>query len=140
MRVFLDTNVIMDILVAGRPSSEASAKVAGLNLLGGDNDFRFCVSALSIADVVYSARKYISGKELMARVDWMRRNWKVLELSVFNIYNALESKCPDFEDAMQISIAESDCDVIVTNNTKHFKGYTALEVVTPQEFLDHVRA
>ena len=140
MRVFLDTNVIMDTLISGRPSSEASSRLVSLNQPPEQSEFRFSISALSVADMVYSSRKLLSKEHLLSEVDLIRNMCRVLPLSEWNIYDALKSTCPDFEDALQISIAESDADVIVTNNVKHFKGYTALEVVTPQEFLDRVSA
>jgi predicted nucleic acid-binding protein len=135
MRVFLDTNVIMDILIAGRPSSEASLKIVDRDIT---DDIRFSISALSIADIVYSCRKHFSREYMLSRVSAFQKKWRILELSHFNIYEALSANCPDFEDALQISMAESDCDVIVTNNIKDFKGYTALEVVTPREFLEKI--
>ena len=140
MRVFLDTNVIMDTLISGRPSSEASSRLVGLNQPPEQSEFRFSVSALSIADLVYSSRKLLSKEFLRSEVEHIRNMYRVLPLSEWNIYDAMKSDCPDFEDALQISIAEGDADVIVTNNTRHFKGHTALEVVTPQEFLDRVSA
>lgn len=140
MRVYLDTNVLMDVLISGRPSSDASSKLLELNQPKEFSVFRFSISSLSIADLVYSARKHFSKEYLLSKVDQMRHTLRVLPFSEYNIYDALKSDCPDFEDALQISIAEGDADVIVTNNVKHFKGYTAMEVVTPQEFLDHISA
>ena len=137
MRVFLDTNVIMDTILSWRPSSEASSKIVNRAFI---NEFRISVSALSLADVVYSCRKHCARENILSRIDYFQKQWRILELSSFNVYEALHSNCPDFEDALQISIAESDCDVIVTNNIKDFKGYTALEVCTPQEFLDRISA
>ena len=102
--------------------------------------YRFSISALSVADMVYSSRKLLSKEFLLSEVDHLRNMYRVLPLSEWNIYDALKSDCPDFEDALQISIAEGEADVIVTNNVKHFKGHTALEVVTPQDFLDRVSA
>ena len=135
MRVFLDTNVIMDTLIIGRPLHEVSQRIIDQP---SEGEIRFSISALSIADLVYSSRKHFTQDYLMSKVAFFQRNWRILELSAYNIYEAVKSDCPDFEDALQISIAESDCDVIVTNNTKDFKGYTALEVLTPQEFLDKI--
>ena len=135
MRVFFDTNVIMDTLIGGRPSSEASLRIAELMK---QDEIRISISALSIADAVYSCRKHFDHQTILSHVDTLRHRWRVLSLNEYNIYDALHSECPDFEDALQISMAEGDCDVIVTNNTKHFKGYTALEVCTPQEFLENV--
>ena len=123
----------MDTLISARPSSKASSKL--VSLLPND-DLRISISSLSIADLVYSCRKHFTKEAVMEKVDYMRRKWRVLEFTEFDIYSALKSECPDFEDAIQISIAESDSDVIITNNVKHFKDYTALEVCTPQEFLD----
>lgn len=137
MRVFFDTNVIMDTLIKGRPSTEASLKIAQLAKLDA---FRISISALSIADTVYSCRKHFDHQALLSHIDKIRNAWRVLGMNEFNIYEALRSDCPDFEDALQISIAEGDCDVLVTNNTKHFKGYTALEVCTPAEFLSNISA
>ena len=135
MRVFLDTNILMDTLIIGRPSHETSLKVIDQPASG---EIRFSISVLSIADLVYSCRKHFTHEYLLSKVVFFQKRWRILELSAFNIYEAVKSDCPDFEDALQISIAESDCDVIVTNNTKDFKGYTTLEVLTPQEFLDKI--
>ena len=135
MRVFLDTNVIMDTLIPGRPSSDISSLIVSSDL---SDQISISISALSIADIVYSCRKYYPKEDILSRIDFFQRNWRILELSAFSIYHALNSKCPDFEDALQIDMAEGDCDVIVTNNVKHFRGYTALEVVTPQEFLEKI--
>ena len=127
----------MDTLITGRPSSETSTKLIGQANL---DEIRFSISSLSIADAVYSCRKEYSREELLKSIDIIMKKWRVLPLSEWNIYDALKSTCPDFEDALQIAIAEGDADVIVTNNTRHFKGHTALEVVTPQEFLDRISA
>lgn len=135
MRVFLDTNVVLDTLIPGRPCEDISRLI--LNI-GNTDPVRFCISSLSIANIAYSARKLYTKKEIRELVETMQRKWKILELSAFDVYRAVDSNCPDFEDALQISMAESDCDVIVTNNIKDFKGYTALEVVTPREFLEKI--
>ncbi|MBO4475424.1 MAG: PIN domain-containing protein [Bacteroidales bacterium] len=137
MRVFLDTNVILDTLITGRPNSEVSTRLVGKVK---SDEIRFSISSLSIADAAYSCRKEYSREGLINSIDIIRRKWRVLPFAEYNIYDAINSDCPDFEDAIQISIAEGDADVIVTNNVRHFKGYTALEVVTPQEFLDRVSA
>ena len=135
MRVFLDTNVIMDTLIPGRPSSDISSLIVSSDL---SDQISISISALSVTDIVYACRKHFTKADILSRVDFFQRKWRILDLSAFSIYRALNSKCPDFEDALQIDMAEGDCDVIVTNNVKHFRGYTALEVVTPQEFLEKI--
>ena len=137
MRVFLDTNVILDALIPGRQHEEFSKRIVNI---GNIDPFRFSISALSLANIAYIMRKMNTLNEVKQSINVMRNTWRVLSLDEYNIHDALRSDCPDFEDALQISIAEEDCDVIVTNNTKHFKGYTALEVCTPEEFLANISA
>lgn len=137
MRVFLDTNVLLDTLLPGRSLREVSNTIL---TLGNIDPLRFCVSTLTLANLAYSARKMYSKQEVRELLNNFIHRWRILELSAFNFYEAVSSRSPDFEDALQISIAESDCDVIVTNNVKDFKGYTALEVLTPQEFLSKISA
>ena len=137
MRVFLDTNVILDTIVPGRQSEEQSRRVINI---GNVDPFRFSVSALSLANIAYILRKMNTQDEVKRMINSMRNTWRVLKLDEYSIHDALRSDCPDFEDALQISIAEGDCDVIVTNNTKHCKGHTALEVCTPGEFLANISA
>ncbi len=137
MRVFLDTNVLLDTLLPGRSLREVSNTIL---TLGNIDPLRFCVSTLTLANLAYSAQKMYSKQEVRELLNNFIHRWRILALSAFNFYEAVSSKSPDFEDALQISIAESDCDVIVTNNVKDFKGYTALEVLTPQEFLSKISA
>ena len=137
MRVFLDTNVVLDTIVPGRQYEEFSKRVINI---GNVDPLRFSISALSLANIAYIMRKQNTLNEVKQSIDAMCNAWRVLGMNEFNIYEALRSDCPDFEDALQISIAEGDCDVLVTNNTKHFKGYTALEVCTPEEFLSNISA
>ena len=136
MKLFLDTNVILDLYLPERDKNGVRMVMSV-----GDRPFcRNCVSALSIANMAYILRK-ILGKEATERaVKEITDNCRITEIPDTCVYDAIGSECPDFEDAMQISSAElNGCDVIVTNNKKHFTGYTFLPVYTPKEFLEHLR-
>ena len=132
MKVFLDTNVIMDVLTEGRPMHEASDFIMRLKIADG---VKLYTSTLSIADAAYLTRKNYTLKEWKSIARDMLDRCKILALGDFDIYLACKSDCPDFEDAMQISIAETECDIIVTNNVGHFEPYTCLPVMTPADFL-----
>ena len=132
MKVFLDTNVFLDTLLPKREFKNESFEILGLHKL---KDFRLHISSLSIANIVFCARKYVPKNELFEVVDNIRYNFKVLPLGAADIDSAIESGCPDFEDAMQIAMAEMESDVIVTGNKKHFAPYTDIPVFTPDEFL-----
>jgi len=136
MKVFLDTNVVLDSLLPNRVYREASF---ALTKMGPDNDIWFRIASISIPHIVYCARKYVSKEIILDRVKRINSNWQVLSVGFGEIWSALHSPCPDFEDAMQIAAAELESDVIVTGDKKHFAPYTCLPVFTPAEFLEELR-
>ena len=137
MKVFVDTNIVLDALLPDRLGAKESEKILDLSI---KDDFRIHISSLSIANIAYCSRKIIGKERTKETIKTLSLKWKVLALNSMDIDLALDSKCPDFEDAMQISMAELESDVIVTNDKKHFAPYTCLPVYTPAEFLDKLRA
>ncbi len=135
-KIFLDTNVLLDALLPGRPSAEASRKILAV----GNEETRLYFSSLSVANLAYVLRKNLGKDRAVDIIGMLFKRFYVLPVIDMDIYNALRSGCPDFEDAMQISCADfGNCDCIVTNNIRHFRGYAALPVFTPEEFLDGIR-
>ena len=136
MRIFLDTNVVLDTILPERKFRQASTQVMDLV---DDPDNRLCISSLSVANIWYIARKYIGKEGLTARVKTFLDKWKILSVGDMDVWRAVRSSCSDFEDALQISCAEGYCDVIVTADKKHFESRTALPVFTPEEFMEQLR-
>ena len=61
-------------------------------------------------------------------------------MSDFSIFDALESPCPDFEDALQISCAEmKECDFLLSSNLRHFQGNTWITVLSAEQFIKALR-
>ena len=137
MKVFLDTNVVLDTIIPGRPSQMASTELINLGYIP---EIRFRISSLSIATTVYCCRKYVSKEQVMARINFINKEWQILSVGQIDINEALNSECPDYEDAIQIAAANAESDVIVTNDKKHFTPYTSLPVYTPAEFLQKLKA
>lgn len=62
----------------------------------------------------------------------------ILQMNEQLYHKALEVEVPDFEDYLQYLCAkEFNCDMIITNNTKHF-SFSDISVLTPAEFLDSI--
>ena len=80
------------------------------------------------------------GKErIIPLLKQLMNDCKIITLEEIMLYEGLKSACPDFEDAMQISCAESvDCNYIITRNKKDFGAYTDIPVYTPKEFLKKI--
>ena len=131
-KLFIDTNVVLDTILPGRPFADSSEAVL---MMGGD-DCRLYLSSMSVATLYYVAQKIVGKDEAKAVVsEWFRKNY-VLPVSDMCVHEALRSDCPDFEDAMQIACADyGDCDCIITNNVKDFRSYAPLPVFSPEEFL-----
>ena len=136
MRVFLDTNIIIDLLDNSREGFMSAALIfeaAKEGLLD------VSLSSQSITDCSYIARK----KPLAVFKGAIGRIMpfvNVLPLTKDNLSKAVASDCPDFEDAALIACAEDNlCDIIITSNTKHIKPFTTLLVQSPEEFVQLVR-
>ena len=136
MRLLIDTNVILDYLLA-RPGFQGDA-VRVVSLAAYDDTFEF-VSSSAITDVFYHIRKEL--RDSYAAQEKVRDLMKiitVLDVTQRDIAKALDLHWKDFEDAVQYAVALShDVDIIITRNKKDFEG-NEIPVLTPGEFLQTV--
>lgn len=130
-RIFIDTNIVLDLLEKREEFYEGAQE---LFTLGDQSEVKLFVSALTIANVHYllfkhlrmEARKAISKFKVLVEV--LPIDDKVLELS-------LASDFSDFEDAIQYYTAiEHGMEIIISRNKKDFKNIK-LPVLTAKEFL-----
>ena len=133
-KIFLDTNVILDVILDRRGSIEGRQILQ----LGEDRQIRNCTSVLSFANVSYVIHKYLSRNEQYEVLNALFDCVSILSMGDQLVFDALMKKCSDFEDSLQIECARlSVCDCIITNDRKHFKA-TPIPVYTPEEFLQAV--
>ncbi len=141
MRAFLDTNILVDFLEAGRPSSSASTLIweAARN-----HRLEVFVTTQSILDMFYIVSDTQKDREAIYQfIYWMVHHINVEYLSSFDIINAIKSPHADFEDNAQISYAEmKGCDVFVTNDRKILNrtDLGPLVAMTPEQFVDKMKA
>lgn len=132
MKIFFDTNVILDI-IQGREGSCVAQRILEYSRL--DNFSRVYISFLSVANCAYVLRK-LPHEEMLSIIKRISAIFYILPCNDMQILNAGKIATPDYEDALQIACAEAaDCDVILSSNTKHFCGFTAIPVLTPSEFV-----
>lgn len=132
-RIFIDTNVMLDLLGERKPFYDSIAKIA---TLAEKSKLTMVVSPISFATVNYFISKFESAKIAREKL----RKFKIIsEICSFNeltIEKGLNSSIKDFEDALQyFSAAESSCEIIITRNAKDFKT-SELPVMTADEFLN----
>lgn len=128
MKLFLDTNVLIDVLTM-REGSEASCLV-----LSSENH-HLCVSVLTMANIAYIMRHALKGERLYDCLASLDKIVNVISITDEDYRQALILHASDFEDALQYYCAVScQSDVIISHNKKDFV-FSALPVLTPEEFL-----
>jgi predicted nucleic acid-binding protein len=137
MRLFLDTNVMLDFLGEREPFYISSAKIA---TLADKRKLKINVSALSFATVSYFLTKYEGLKKTKDKLRKFKVITEICELDELIIEKGLNSDFSDFEDSLQYySALRAECDIIITRNGKDFKK-SQIPVMTPDEFLHSMKS
>ena len=133
MRILLDTNIILDIILDRKEFVEDSLAVMQKAISNGD---RMYLSASSATDIYYIVRKQTGSKE--QALNGIKRLAKLLTFADVNeecVLAATLSKINDYEDAVVDEVAtRSKVDFIVTRNVNDFK-FSKNKVITPKSFI-----
>jgi len=132
MKIFFDTNVLMDLLLKRAGCSDAQ-KI--MEFARNDEFSRVCLSFLSVANAAYIMRKKPL-KEVQNSIRLIAGLFTILPCSDMLLLSAERISSPDYEDAIQIACAEqAECNVIITGNKSHFETYSSLPVLSAAEFV-----
>lgn len=132
MKVFLDNNILIDLLSNRGAFTSLSFQVIKSSIMKGNELF---ISSLSVANACYITRKELSDSVFKQKIYALRPDITITEIGQEAILFALDSDWTDFEDALQYySAQEVGANVIVTRNKRDFDKSLIL-VQTPQEFL-----
>lgn len=131
--LFLDTNIIIDMLANRQPFSVAAAKLFDLAEKG---KVKLFVSALSYSNIYYIVKKICTHKEMIALLQDLENLTETLDVTKLVISKSLMSDFKDFEDAIQYNtaISSKEITIIVTRDAKDYKN-SVLSVLTPDEVL-----
>ena len=133
MRVFLDTNVLLDVYLkrAGEPGSARVIAACGEPWNEG------FVAVHTLSNAFYLIERQRTRAEAWEFIRDVLAWADVAEIGRSDAARTQQMGMSDFEDALQIAAAEScRAEVIVTRNTGDFIGKTALRVVVPEDFVD----
>lgn len=130
--LYLDTNIIIDLLGERRPFYESAAQLATLADSGKIN---IVISALSFTTVFYVLSKFEDKELVKEKIRKLKVITETADLTDKIIEQALSSQFGDFEDAVQyFSALNKDCNLIITRNGKDYKA-SLLSVLSPDEYL-----
>lgn len=134
MKLLIDTNVVLDVLLRREPFSKTAAEV--LNLTQRD-DVREYVSASAITDIYYIANKQMKDRDAVR--DLLKRLLMIVSVaavSEWEIQNALNLAWGDFEDSVQYSVALlNEMDGIVTRNPSDYQEAN-IQIWLPEQALE----
>lgn len=134
-RIFLDTNVILDLLGERVPFFDSIAKVA---TLADQKKLTLIISPLSFTTIDYVLNKYETSESVLNKLRKFKIICQLCEVNDDIIDKALNSNFKDFEDAVQYFTAQqSNCSVIITRNGKDFKNST-IPIMTAEEYLSSI--
>jgi predicted nucleic acid-binding protein len=133
MRVLIDINIILDILLQRAPHVEPAA---ALWLACEQGRFEGFIAAITPVNVFYIARKLVGVEKARELVSDILTVFHVCTLDIEDLMLALRLPIQDFEDAVRVACAQSAAiDWIVTRNLDDFSGST-IGAVSAQELLD----
>lgn len=146
MKIFCDTNIIMEYLQQ-RSQCETVEK---LLVYAFKEKHSLYISFGSFYTITYLVERYLKAESLSKeeRMDKLRAILNgILNTFGFAYQTSYSIKTgindllfSDLEDSYQGHIAEdSNCDVLITINEKHFSSFTeksSVEVLTPQQFIE----
>ena len=135
MRVIVDTNVVLDVLLARRPFVDAAVKLFGL-IEQSRIEGLLCATTITTIDYLLTQ----SLPRPQSR-EALRRLIELFEIAPVNrpvIEEAFRSRIVDFEDAvLEQSGRLAGADAIVTRNTRDFH-HSILKALGPDELLSAI--
>ena len=136
MRLMIDTNIILDVLLEREPFYPASKQI--LTMCEEKKIYGF-ISAATATDFFYLIRRSLnSTDEAYRALGHILDIVKVLTVTSEDVNIAFLQKARDFEDCLLAACAKSNkCDGIVTRNSKDFKTFD-IKVFSPEEIIDTI--
>ena len=134
MKLLIDTNVVLDVLLRREPFFRTAAEV--LSLTQRDEVWEY-VSASAITDIYYIANKQMKDRDAVR--DLLKRLLMIVSVAAVSereIQNALNLAWGDFEDSVQYSVALlNEMDGIVTRNPSDYQDAN-IRIWLPEQALE----
>ena len=137
MKVLVDTNVILDVLLIQWPfytDSSIIYKLSEIKHISG------VISSVSMPNIFYILRR--NGKnniEAYQELDKLNIIFTVASVSETTVSAALALRWKDFEDAIQfVTAKEIEVDFIITRNKTDFQS-SDIPCMTPTEYIAYLK-
>ena len=135
-KLFVDTNIIIDLLSRREPFFEEAAILFSL---ADKKIIELSISSLTIANTNYALLRQMDSGKAKSILRKLKLILKIFPLDDKIVGLALNDEAfSDFEDALQYFTAiENGQDIIVTRNLKDFKN-SKLPAMTAKQFIETI--
>lgn len=132
MKVYIDSDVILDYLYEREPFSSNSKIIIALiekKIVKG------YISSLILWNIYYVLSKYLGEREARKKIKIFRSLIEIIAVDGKIIDLGLSSNIKDFEDSIQYYAADSaNVDFLITRNKKDYPK-SGLRILNPDEFI-----
>ena len=141
IKVFVDTNVLIDYLVPAREKHDVAVALFGLIFT---NRIEASFTTQSLLDASYILHRYpgFSDSTFRAALSEIIGRSNVDSINRFHLREALQDPVADLEDNAQLAFAfDQCCDILLTHDAQLLSrpAPTPLQMMTPEAFLEKCR-
>lgn len=131
-KVFVDTDIVLDLLTKRQPFYSSAAMLFGL---AEEKKLDLYISPVLVSNIYYILRKHKGQENAILNIRKLRMLVKILPVNQEIIDLVLASKYKDIEDGIQYYCAvEAGIKILLTRNEKDFVG-KELRVMNCDEYL-----
>lgn len=136
MKFYLDTNIVLDLLLRREPHLQAASAIFNYSSL---EKVSLYTSSHCIATVHYIAKKTFKEEPLRLLIDEILDFFEIIPVDIDILRKSLKSSHRDFEDAIQILSAHKvkNLDGIITRNVKDFST-SEITVFSPDQAINYI--
>jgi len=134
MKIFVDTNIFLDVILKRNGFYAESSKIWSLV---SEKRIKGFISAISVNNLYYILKKLIKNEKVNELISQILEEFEIISLTkdILRLAKNIEGK--DFEDSIQyFSAIMNKCDYIVTRDKTGFPDY-GIKSVSPKEFLNN---
>ena len=136
MKIFVDTNIFIDILLDREPFSAYSALIYKLCENGLVEGY---IAPITVNNIYYICRKAHNIAAIKAFLHKVSKDFTIAPMDSMTIEKANRLAMGDYEDALQYAMAlQIGAEYLVTRNTKDFKRMTHIKICTPETFIAEI--
>ena len=136
MRVMVDVNVVLDVLLKRQPWADEAVAVWEANRTGRIDG---CLVATAITNLYYVARRLVGAEKALNSVCLCLAAFEVIAVDRASITRATQMAGADFEDNVLMSAALfSGVDAVVTRDAIGF-ALSPVAIYSPSQLLDLLR-